>query len=256
MNIKKIILIITSVVLLFTLSYNFKFGETANNENVFVVGTSLDYPPYEFIDAKTGQAAGFDIDLVHEIAERLGKNLIIKNMSFSSLIFGLLTGDIDVIASGISPTERRAKLVAFSDKYLTGVPFVVLSKVDTLQPKSMQDLYAKSVAVNTGYITDMYMANQHPNVELIRLDSPAESFLALQTGVVDAFVTSPHTAQTFLQNVSNPEDFFVMQIPDTGEICALAVAKNNEQLLKQINEALHAMSIDGTLEQIKVKWGF
>lgn len=256
MKIQKIVLILLSCLLFFAVAYHIKFGTHVKNDNVLVVGTSLDYPPYEFIDSQTGKPAGLDIDLITEIAQRLGKDLIIQDKPFSSLIFGLLTNEVDTVASGISPTERRAKLVSFSDKYLTGVPFVAITKAAEFQPQSMQDLQNKIVAVNTGYVTDLFMSKEYPNVELIKLDTPSDSFLALQTGAVDAFVTSPHTAKIFLEHIANPQDFFMMQIPDTGEVCAFAVAKNNEKLLEQINRALKAMHQDGTLENIKQKWGF
>lgn len=256
MKMQKIILILFSCVLLATVLYQLKFSTPLKDDTVLVVGTSLDYPPYDFIDHQTQQPVGLDIDMVSEIAARLNKTLIIKNMPFSSLIFGLLTGDINMIAAGISPTERRAKLVTFSDQYLQGQPFVVLTKTAQLQPNGMQDLQNRVVAVNIGYVTDLYMSKEHPTVQLIKFKSPAESFMALQTGVVDAFVSGPAAVATFLAHVQNPQDFSVMQIPDTGEICAFAVAKNDKKLLEQINQALEAMTADGTLAKIKEKWGF
>lgn len=256
MKIQKIILILFSCLLIGLIFYQIKFGETIKNDKVLVVGTSLDYPPYEFLDSDTEKPAGLDIDLVTEIAQRLDKDLIIEDKPFSSLILGLLTHDVDLVASGISPTERRAKLVSFSDLYLTAMPFVVVTKSAQLQPSSMQDLKNKVVGVNTGYVTDLYMTKEYPDIALVKLDSPADCFMALQTGVIDAFVTSPHTVKIFLENISNPADFFMMQLPGTGEICAFAVAKNNEELLKQINQALETMRADGTLEKIKQKWGF
>ena len=256
MKIHKIILILFSCLLISLIFYQIKFGETIKDENVLIVGTSPDYPPYESIDTESGKPVGLDIDLIAEIAARLNKDLIIKNMPFTSLIFGLLTHDIDLIASGISPTERRSKLVLFSNKYLNGAPFVVVTKAAQLQPASMQDLQNQTVAVNTGYVTDLYMTKNHPDIKLVKLDSPSDCFMALQTGAVDAFVTSPHSAKTFLENISNSKDFFVMQIPDTGDACALAVAKNDEKLLAQINQVLEAMDADGTLDKIKEKWGF
>lgn len=256
MKISKIVLILFFSLFVGAIIYQMKVGKQAKDENVLVVGTSLDYPPYAFIDKQTGQASGLDIDMIIELASRLNKTLIIEDMPFSSLILSLLVGDIDMIAAGISPTERRAKLVSFSDLYLQGLPFVVITKTSHLQPTSMQDLQNKIVAVCTGYITDLYMSQEHSNIELVKLDSPANCFLALQTGTVDAFVTSTHSAATFLNNSVSSENFSVMQIPHTGEGCAIAVAKNDKKLLQQINQILEAMNADGVLEKIKQKWGF
>ncbi|MBP6892204.1 amino acid ABC transporter substrate-binding protein [Candidatus Babeliales bacterium] len=256
MKIQKIVLIFFSCLLIGLIVYQIRFGETIKNEKILVVGTSLDYPPYEFIDSNTQKPAGLDIDLVTEIAQRIDKDLVIEDKPFSSLIFGLLTNDVDMVASGISPTPRRAKLVSFSELYLTAMPFVVVTKSAQLQPINIDDLKDKIVGVNTGYVTDLYMTKEYPDITLVKLDSPADCFMALQIGTIDAFVTSPHTFKIFLENISNPQDFFMMQLPGTGEICAFAVAKNNEKLLVQINQVLEAMRVDGTLEKIKQKWGF
>ncbi len=256
MKISKIILSLFSCALIFAVAYYVKFSVTSKDENCLIVGTSLDYPPYEFIDAKTGQAVGLDIDLVAEVASRLDKKLIIKNMPFTSLVFGLLSNDVDLIASGLSPTSRRAKLVAFSETYVQGIPFVVITNASKLKPHSMQDLQKEIVAVNTGYLADLYMGKEHPDIQLLKLDSPSDCFMALQTGVVDAFITSPYSVETFLNNISNKQDFFVMQVPNAGEACAFAVAKNNEKFLNKINQAFDSMRADGTLEKIKQAWGF
>ena len=223
--------------------------------NVLVVGTSPDYPPYEFIDVKSGEIIGFDIDVVQEIANRLNKKLQIKDMSFSSLIFGLLTNDVDLVASGMTPTERRSRVVSFTSMYLYGLPLVILTIKSHFEPTSFDDLQGKTVAVNLGYIADMHMSKKS-GINLIKLQSPAQCFMALQSGSVDAFVCAQSPIKTFLQSNSHPEQFAVLQIPDTGEDCAFAVNKKNTQLLDEINDALKTMRNDGTLEALKQKWEF
>lgn len=252
MKIQTIILILFTIVFVGVI-YKVRFSKSSRDENVLIVGTSPDYPPYEFINVKTGEVEGFDIDIVKEISHRLGKTLEIKAMPFTSLIFGLLTGDIDMIASGIGPTPQRARLVSFSNLYFQGLPLVILSKVDQFVPKTVADLAGKTVAVNTGYVSDVYMSKQ-PGVELIRLDSPADCFLALQAGMVDAFVCDQSPIQLFLQQTAHPEQYVMVEISGAGENFAFAVNKNNTQLLQEINSTLDAMMKDGTLTLLQQKW--
>nr|6Y16_A Chain A, Amino acid ABC transporter, periplasmic amino acid-binding protein,Amino acid ABC transporter, periplasmic amino acid-binding protein [Thermotoga maritima MSB8]6Y16_B Chain B, Amino acid ABC transporter, periplasmic amino acid-binding protein,Amino acid ABC transporter, periplasmic amino acid-binding protein [Thermotoga maritima MSB8] len=81
-----------------------------------LVGLSADFPPFEFVD-ENGNIVGFDVDLAKEIARRLGVELKIVDMTFDGLIPSLLTKKIDVIISGMTITEERKKVVAFSDPY-------------------------------------------------------------------------------------------------------------------------------------------
>ena len=74
-----------------------------------ILGTSADYPPYEFqalIDGKD-TIVGFDIELAKEIAKDLGVELEIKDMSFDGLLAALASGNVDMVISGMTPTEYR-----------------------------------------------------------------------------------------------------------------------------------------------------
>ena len=110
-------------------------------ENVLVVGTSDDYPPYTF--SQNGEVVGFDIDLVREIANRMRCKIEIKVMSFDVLLFELQRGSIQVIAAGLTPTKERALKVFFSSPYII---------VDSLKPQSLADVTEKyALAISKKY---------------------------------------------------------------------------------------------------------
>lgn len=252
----KIILITISCFLVALTLYKFNMEQLPKDENLLIVGTSLDYPPYALKDLQTDQPVGFDIDIISEIATRLHKKLILKDRPFSSLILGLLTNDLDMVAAGMSPTDRRAKLVSFSKPYLQE-PLVILTKAKKFIPQTIHDLEGKTIAVNTGYFADHYMS-QYPNIQFVRLDSSPDCFRSLQADVVDGFVCVNGTVKNFLNKIDHPEQFAQLKIDgdDAQERCALVVGKKNIKLLDQVNQALDAMNADGTMEKIKQKWGF
>jgi len=227
---------------------------SVKDDSVLIVGTSPDYPPYEFVDMATGQIIGFDIDVVTEVAARLNKKIVIKEMSFASLIFGLLSGDIDLIAAGMSPTPRRAKFVSFSEKYLDSDLYVIVTLKDHFQPKSLQELKNKDVVVNTGYTAEAYLDQQDIGIRLTRLRTPAEALIALQSGSVDAFVCALSTAQAMITRIGIADNFYLLELPNTGDDCAFALSKQAEALTKKINKALASMHADGTLDCLKEKW--
>ncbi|MBM17557.1 MAG: hypothetical protein CL947_00640, partial [Epsilonproteobacteria bacterium] len=195
-------------------------------DHVLIVGTSPDYPPYAYIDVKTGEIIGFDIDVAKEVANRLGKECRIKDMPFSSLIFDLLSEDIDMIAAGLTPTPRKAKNVHFTQLYLQGDPLIALTQASGTPITSVDDLSGKKVVVNTGYTADLYLSDKK-GIDLIRLKSPAESFMALKTGSVDVFVAAKSSLVNFLQQ-KNADKFAMFVLPDTGDDYAIAINKHND----------------------------
>src|SRR6056297_3513256 len=81
----------------------------------YVVGTNASFPPFEYVE--DGEIVGFDIDLVKEIAELQGFEVEFRDISFDSLIPGLASGSLDIVAAGMTITEDRKEVVAFSDPY-------------------------------------------------------------------------------------------------------------------------------------------
>ena len=101
----------------------------ASDKPVLVMGTSPDYPPYEFFaDAAMTEYAGIDVEVAKYIAESMGMTLQIESMNFDNLVTSLSNGDFDVVLAACEYTEERAKACDFSDPYYTDLPPVILVK--------------------------------------------------------------------------------------------------------------------------------
>lgn len=216
------------------------------------VGTAADYPPYTFIDIKTNTIVGFDIDIINEVARRMNKKISLKDMPFDSLVFELLSESIDVIAAGMSPTEKRKEMIAFSDNYLKGGSFVVVTHKDAQGMDSIEGLKHKKIAVNIGYNTEAYLA-EYPEIDLVRLPSPSDGLMALQTGAVDGYVGGKAVVDTIIRT-SFKDQFKTHILGTIGDGCALAFNKKSTQLIHEINEVINKMMEDGTVEALKAKW--
>lgn len=123
--------------------------EGTNKKEKLVLGTSADYAPYEFhkeIDGKD-TIVGFDIDIAKAIAEDLGVELEIKDMSFDGLLEALVTGKIDFIIAGMTPTPERAENVDFSNIYYTAVNNILINKENMDKISSLEDLKGKKIGV-------------------------------------------------------------------------------------------------------------
>ncbi len=222
------------------------------DDSVLVVGTSADFAPISFIDPISQEIVGFDIDCITHIAQKLGKKLVIKNMPFDSLIFDLLTQQIDLIAAGLTPTSQRSKKVLFSDSYAIDDPLIIITPA-TITIDSMNDLEELAVIVNTGYTADIYLSEKYEQLTPIKLKSPAESFLALKTHAGDAYLTAQSTLKRFITD-SNKDEYHIFVVPQAQDSYAFAANKQNEKLIQQINEVIAQMHQDGTIITLLQKW--
>lgn len=249
MYMKKII-VLSSIMVLVLLSGCFE--QRKKDDTILIVGTESNFPPYS---SKEGsELVGFDIDLVKEVARRLGKTIEFRDMSFEALIPQAEVGVVHVIAAGMTPTENRAKKVFFTKPYIVGDSLFIVGLVDRLDVGSLEALkQGKHVVVNQGYTSDLFMSTI-PGVELMRLETPAEAFLALEQGRADAFVVSNNLLTTFFK-VHDEKRYVVTPIPEAVEQTAMIVSKKYPELLDQIQGALDEIEADGTMIALKQKWG-
>lgn len=83
----------------------------------YINGIDPNYPPFAYIDEKTGEAAGFDVDSMNWIARNMGFEVTHKPMAWDGIIPALNAKQIDMVCSGMSITPQRAEVVQFSDPY-------------------------------------------------------------------------------------------------------------------------------------------
>lgn len=127
-------------------------GEDVSGEKEkLVMGTSADYPPFEYIDTASGSdIIGFDIEIANYIADYLGFEYTIENMDFNGLVEAVRTGRVDFVLSGMTPTDERRENVDFSDNYYEGNQMIVTLKDSGIE--TIEDLDGKKVGVQLGSI--------------------------------------------------------------------------------------------------------
>ena len=218
---------------------------------VLRVGTNSEYPPFSFKDGS--ELKGFDIDLIYEVANRMEATIAMTDMPFDALIPALQLGSIDVIAAGLTRTDERANRMFFTKPYITGDPLLIISSSNN-PLTTLAQLTGKPVVVNEGYTADAYMSGiQGP--ELIRLATPAEAILALQSGRARAFVCAQSAIDAFLKK-DTAQQIVATAIPDSGDTYALAISKYKPELAQRIESILDDMHADGTIKELKTKWNF
>lgn len=241
----------------FLLMLGLCMGSAANAGDTIVVGTSADYPPYEFTDAD-GNFTGFDMDLVRAIGEKIGKKVKIVDMGFDTLIAGLQKKKIDVVIAAMQASDERRKKVDFSVNY-HDIKDAILAKADSgIEIKSVYDIAKYRVASQTGTIQEKWIqdnliktgklsADNYFSYE--RVDNAA---MDVKAGRVDVLhiIADPATSLAKKNNLKIA--LITTETVSAGQ--SLAVTKGNTELLDAINKAIEALKADGSMKKLMDKY--
>ena len=217
----------------------------------YIVGTSADFPPFEYIEK--GQIVGFDIDLIKAIAESQGIKVEFQDISFDSLIPGLNAGTIDIVASGMTITEERAKVVDFTEPYYSANQAVLVKEGSG---KNVTVLFGDhKLAVQTGTTGDLWVEENLEKTGILkgkvtRFDTFVLAIQDLLNGNVDGVVLDTPVALRYA--AENPVVMAAEII--TGEEYGFAVAKGNKELLEKLNKGLEEVKTSGKMDELLKKY--
>ncbi len=150
------------------------------------VGIILSLPPFGMKN-DAGEPDGFDVDVAKLAAEKLGAKLEIVDTTAADRIPNLRTDKVDMIIGQFTRNSERAKVVSFSDPYITAVVMAIAVPKDSTAAAA-KDLDGKRVAVIKGTTQDATFSAAVPGADIQRFDSSAAALLALKQGQVDAMV--------------------------------------------------------------------
>ncbi len=216
--------------------------------DTLVMGTEATFPPYEFVDADGG-ITGIDAEIAQAIADKLGMGLEIKDMAFESLVSAVQGGAIDFAMAGMTVNPERAESVDFSTSYATGVQVVIVAEGSEIA--SIDDLDGKTIGTQSGTTGDIYCTDDYGQESVRQFSNGALAVAALVNGQVDCVVIDNEPAKNFV--AANP-GLTILETEYAVEDYAIAVSKDNPELLNQINAALAALKEDGTLDSIINKY--
>ena len=233
-------------------------------KDTLVMATNATFPPYEYVDGE--EYKGIDIEIsqaiaddlgmkLHQaIADDLGMKLQVDDMDFDSIIPAITTGKADMSLAGMTVTEDRKKNVNFSDSYATGVQVIIVPEdSDITGPDDLSD---KLIGVQQGTTGDIYCSDTPENGgygedHVVAYQNGASAVQALKTGKVDAVVIDNEPAKAF---VAENEGLKILDTEYITEDYAIAIAKDNTELLDKVNTSLKKLKEDGTVQSIIDKY--
>ena len=231
------------VVFLFLLVFLTACGK---NDKQLIVATEAGFAPYEYYEA--GEIVGVDIDIAREIAKKLNKELVIKDVAFDSIINEVKSGKADIGAAGISYDAERALEVDFSINYTTSNQVVIVKKDGNI--KKISDIKEQKIAVQLGTIADSYLTKNFPDVELVREKKYLAAIEDLKSNKCEAVVMDELPAKAILKN--NPS-LVILDGWLTSDSYGMIVKKGNKELLEVINEVLKELSEQGKIDSYIIK---
>ena len=152
------------------------------SKQVVIIGGDRDYPPYEFLD-KSGQPAGYNVDLTRAIADVMGMNVEFRFGGWSEMRNGLMNGSIGVL-QGISFSEDRTRTLSFSPPH-TIINHAIFARKETPVVSSIEELRGKQIIVFQDGIMHDYLTSLGFAPNLVMTETPADALRLLASGKHD-----------------------------------------------------------------------
>lgn len=244
----------------FTLSQNLYANES--NKDILYdiqkageikVGVSI-LPPWVMKDRK-GELIGFEIDIARQLATDIGVKIKFREYQWNEMIPALKKGEIDIIASGLSITPRRALDIDFSNPYSSSGYSLVSCLSLTEGFKNIKDLNNKEVyiAAVEGTVSADLVKRVFPNAHLDLRKTEKDATSAVVNGSVHAFVSaSPAPEFIALKNPKKVDLPLKNPLLTTKE--AFAVHKNNQEMLNFLNSWIIYHEADEWIDSTHQYW--
>ena len=220
---------------------------TTVTEGVLTMSTNAAFPPYEMV-ADHGTFEGIDVEIAGAIAEYLGLELQVDDMDFDAALLAAQQGKSDIIMAGVSVTPEREEVMCFSDTYASGIQVVIVKEGSDV---TLDNLGEKKIGTQNGTTGYIYCCDDYGDENVTAYDNGASAVQALLNDQVDCVVIDNMPAQEY---VAANAGLTILETEYVAEDYAIGMAKDNTALQSAVNEALAALTADGTVDAIIGKY--
>jgi polar amino acid transport system substrate-binding protein len=211
---------------------------------------------FPYVGMKDGKLIGFEIEMAQCFASYLGKELVVSDMPFSSLIAALNSKKIDFIQSSVMITEERMKQIDFSDPYFeTGGSIIMLKdnlpKTEEPMFSSVDDIANKRIGIFTGTVHDAFLAQNYPKAKRLLYDFTSDMILSLKTGKIDVIMMDLITAKIIMKH--NPE-LGLLSDDIFNTPLGVGFRKDNPALTREFNQFISEIRANGIHNEMSERW--
>lgn len=217
-----------------------------------IVAASLDFPPFENMNADTQSAEGFAVDMMNLLGDEMGLTVeYLPSTKFDTIVPMISAGGkADVGVSSFTVTEERKNEIDFTEAYMDSNQGIVVAAGAPYT--SAEDLAGKTIAAQSGTTGYDWAVENIPDANVVAYDEMTAVFSALQSGQADAIAADLPVVQYYVKT-AYPDMQIIEEIP-TGEQYAIVVSKDNPALTAALNQALANIKANGSYDELIQKW--
>ncbi len=236
-----------------------KYTAKSSDSSILAVGVSSGYAPWSFLNEQ-GKYEGFDVDIAHAVAQRLGKTAEISDMSSEALWLALEKGKIDIIISPLAITQKRQEkyhMIHYQGGGVKHYPLIFWNEI----PKNIHKIedfenapQRAVMCVNPGTRQEDFL-RQFSFLDILPIGNVVDIIMNLKFGKAVAAMVDPDIVVNLKEQ--NPE-LQAMQVPISAEYQSegngMAVKKENDVLAQKVSEIVSALRTEGFISSLEQKW--
>jgi polar amino acid transport system substrate-binding protein len=217
-----------------------------------IVGVSDTTPPFSFKKDGSSEVVGYDIDIVHAVAKRMGSQVEAVPLSSAERIPLIQQGKIDFAATSMTRTAERLKDVDFSYIYFVTPHAVIVQKSSGIT--FVHQLAGKKASSASTSTAGPNLKEAEPKVELVYVRDYSQAFGLLKDGRVDAFPTDESVLRAIVKQDGHPDDYVFLSDFAKSRDVGFAMKKNEPRFKEAINNALLDLETSGEAAKIFEAW--
>ena len=214
-------------------------------------GTFADVPPFAAPDPKTREMVGFDIDMCHAIAKRLGVAAKVTPLSVEARVPEVKMGRVDITVANLAYTLGRAEQIQFSDPYYLAKEMLAVKASDPGTTKA--DFKGKRLASTKGSTSELSIKMN--GSEPVTFQDTGSAYMAVQQNKAVGMVANTMTITKLVnQSKTGGTELKMISEPMAFQPIGVGMKKDEPALLAKINEALVALDKAGEINKLWDKW--
>ena len=218
-----------------------------------VCGTLGTDEPNSFIDAKSRQLVGYEVDLCRAIAQGLGVKPVVKQLAVAARIPELQQGRIDILTASLTHNKEREALIDFSlSTFYTGQR-VLVKKSSNIT--TVAGLAGKKVLTVKGGTQEPNIRKAVPGVDVVTFETAGQAYLGLQQGKGFGYVDDEVSLlNNYAKLGAAQKDYIVLPQNISQEVFAFGIRKGEAGLKKAVDQVLRGLEKSGEAEKLFFKW--
>ncbi len=222
-------------------------GSDTAEKTELIMGTNAAFPPFEYYEGS--EIVGFDVELAEMIAAELGMTLRVEDMEFKTLIGAVANGMVDMVVAGMTVLEERLASVNFTDGYFESKQMVIVKEESDIY--SIDDLEGRRVGVQLNTTSDQFAREYLETAGIVQFSKASLAVADLLNGTVEAVLVDEQPALNF---IGMNTGLRLLDTPFVEEEYAIAINKENLELLEDVNAALATIKASGQYDELYDKY--